>query len=432
MSNDKLNDQDDHDLDADLGDDYFDELDDDSSSDVDGEWDEVDGNAPYEQPKKKKSLSNIIIIGVAIVAGLIFMVFKFGGGSSTTPSGEVADPNAPVQAEFAEAQGDVSPSLLSPTPDTATIAPQEENATDVTPALAPENPGPLTPMPMEMAAQDELAPAPLLSDPAAPVEQPPSLMTTPDMTSPAEMPQPIVDANAPPQMEPTPETSETSVIQPVSDFPSADMIKKIDMAPVPTSEPAPLLDAAPVTPTESPIEVPAPVVDAAPASASIPVAVPDNTVEMNQALDKIKKLEGSVDKNNQVILGYESQISDLKDKVADLETKLEKASKQIVSSPKEASSAKKAEVKPPKEEQIVMTSGTNDEEVIAPVEEAPVKWVLKGAQSGRALLGSTDQKQADVRTVSVGDKVPGLGTILSIQKGQSGWVVLGTLGKVTE
>lgn len=63
------------------------------------------------------------------------------------------------------------------------------------------------------------------------------------------------------------------------------------------------------------------------------------------------------------------------------------------------------------------------------VEKAPV-WILKSAQKSRALLSR--EGQSDIRTVAVGDKVPGLGTILSIDQGQYGWAVIGTSGRVTE
>ncbi|HNS43684.1 MAG TPA: hypothetical protein PKH37_00475, partial [Alphaproteobacteria bacterium] len=264
----------------------------------------------------------------------------------------------------------------------------------------PQASDPLTPMPVEPEVAQNEEP-PLLQE--APSQEPPTLMTSPDVApesalTPAPVePAPVADQEPPP------------MLQPVSDFPSADMIKKVE-TPASTPELVTATEEAPA---------PAPVMQE-----PVPVVEQQGSAELQQALDKIEQLEDSADKDNQVIQGYEDQVTSLKDKIAELEGKLDKAAKESVST-----GGKKVVLV--KEVEPEVKSETPEKSDSAK-EEALVRWVLKGAQPGRALLAAYDQKQADVRTVTVGDKVSGLGTILSIEKGQSGWVVLGTTGKVTQ
>lgn len=57
-------------------------------------------------------------------------------------------------------------------------------------------------------------------------------------------------------------------------------------------------------------------------------------------------------------------------------------------------------------------------------------WSLKSAKPGVAVL--YDKRTGDVKTVGVGDRVSGLGTIKSVSKIDGKWVVQGTAGKVRQ
>lgn len=94
----------------------------------------------------------------------------------------------------------------------------------------------------------------------------------------------------------------------------------------------------------------------------------------------------------------------------------------------------------------VKPAETNAAETAAPTKPAdsptkaeapkPVKpvvtpnWVLKSAKPGLAVL--YDKRTGDVKTIGVGDRVSGLGTIKSVAKVDGKWVVQGTSGKVRQ
>lgn len=62
--------------------------------------------------------------------------------------------------------------------------------------------------------------------------------------------------------------------------------------------------------------------------------------------------------------------------------------------------------------------------------KAGVKWTLKSAQPGHAMVsqGTSD----DVRSVAVGDSLTGIGRITGIYQGPGGWVVEGTTGRINQ
>lgn len=200
----------------------------------------------------------------------------------------------------------------------------------------------------------------------------------------------------------------------------------LDQAAEPTAK---IEDIAPLAvQAESDVPSAAPQIEPAPvAQADIPAVSPEVSTgddlmkaEMRKAVDQIAELQATVEKQEEQRSDYMSQISDLKQQVSDLEAKLARSSERgaapVSSSPK---SSPKSYSEP--QESVAVQSSK--------VEKAPV-WVLKSAQKSRALLSR--EGQSDIRTVAVGDKVPGLGTILSIDQGQYGWAVVGTSGRVTE
>lgn len=394
MSDDKY---DDH---IDQDDEYLDDDFSDESSD-DGDWSDEEDQTSDEPVKKKSSKSNLIIIGVAVIAGLLFMVYKFGGSKSTELP--AADPNAPQVAEFSDAPApDVAPAPVDTPPPTEQAADQ-----------------PLTPMPSDAPPEQQQGGLMTGADPSlAPTATP-----APDAApAPAAEPQPIEQAAAPVDMmapQPVPEASAPSQpeipapVQPVSDFPSVDLIKK---APPTSGEPTPT--PAPVASVQpQPIMVDTPSPEPTPAAVVAPVTAP-------VAADP--ELQSKLDDANSKISTYEGEVSDLKDRVAELESQLARANDRAAQSAQK-SSPEPVEAAAPKKVAVKKVVRVDDE---AQVASAPVTWVLKGAQSGKALLAKSGQ--SDVTTVRVGDYVPGLGRILSIEQGNSGWVVVGTASRIQE
>ncbi len=60
----------------------------------------------------------------------------------------------------------------------------------------------------------------------------------------------------------------------------------------------------------------------------------------------------------------------------------------------------------------------------------PVRWVLKSAQPGRAMVSR--KGQVDTRVVDVGDSLTGLGQITAIHHENNRWVVRGTKGSISQ
>lgn len=58
-------------------------------------------------------------------------------------------------------------------------------------------------------------------------------------------------------------------------------------------------------------------------------------------------------------------------------------------------------------------------------------WMLRSAQPGRALISQGDSQE--IRSVAVGDEVPGLGRVMAISQDSAGkWSVRGTLGTINQ
>ena len=403
--------EDDHDLlDVEVDDDsYYDEYGEhDSASDIDDEgWDDEYGYESESAPEKKKSsLGNMIIIGVAVIAGIGFMLYKFGSspqGQQDAPKISMSSTQAPQAAaptSSAEQANVAMPQVaMTATPDVSSAEPVSEPVAmpPMGDMAAPASDGPLIPMPEGDMAAIPQPPADMSGGEPAPTlgDTPPPLMTGADIG--------VAESTTPEAMPPVVGEAQPPMLQPVSDFPSADMIKKVNSA------------SEDVAPAASAPEMTAPVDMAASASApnSAPVSV--SSLELDQAMAKIKDLQSMVEQNDESMKDYQSQIQKLEDQVSELQAQLvqAKAAKAPAPVAKEPNRVVKA-VAPAAVKPAVVASA--------------IKWTLKGAQSGRALLASG----GDLRRVAVGDQVPGLGRILSIEKGQAGWVVLGTAGKVTQ
>ncbi|MDY0029749.1 MAG: hypothetical protein RBR86_07385 [Pseudobdellovibrionaceae bacterium] len=413
---------------------YFDEFDDSDPAADNGDWDEMDEDIgeDYQQPapqKKKSSFLTYVIIGVVVLGGGAFALSQMGGGEDVAGT-EIADAEIPVddvaQAASSEVPtetlGDVGASPEAPESSGSDVIAQMP-IPDPAPAPALESNG-VSSAPSESSfvqLTPEMQAADLAQDstPSLP-EAGGGLMTVPDMAATQEtnVPAPIVMAD------------EESKDQRPNDFPSVDMIKRTDKQVsviVPqdqVSEPmmpgeggTPLsVQAESDVPAVAPQVAPAPVVQSD-ASGTAPANEDIMKVEMRKAVDQIAELQSTVEKQEVQQSDYLNQISDLKQQISDLEAKLARSSERAAAS---AATSSSKSYSAPQATTVAHSSR---------VEKSP-SWILKSAQKSRALLSREGQK--DIRTVSVGDKVSGLGTILSIEQSQAGWVVVGTSGRLAE
>ena len=145
-------------------------------------------------------------------------------------------------------------------------------------------------------------------------------------------------------------------------------------------------------------------VDVTSSSETTPEADPAEVEALNR---RIEELMAQVESMQEEI----AKVDDLKSTVQQLERALEsRTAPQRSTTPKSSQRRKAADT--------------------AASRQPSAPWVLKSAQPGRAMVGRAGDSA--VRSVTVGDSLPGIGRILQIYEGGTGWVVEGTNGKVTQ
>jgi hypothetical protein len=61
----------------------------------------------------------------------------------------------------------------------------------------------------------------------------------------------------------------------------------------------------------------------------------------------------------------------------------------------------------------------------------PVIWVLKSAKPGQAWIA--EKGSSDMRIITVGDSIDGIGSVISVGQGDDGkWVVVGRNGRISQ
>lgn len=132
----------------------------------------------------------------------------------------------------------------------------------------------------------------------------------------------------------------------------------------------------------------------------------DITSKLETIIQRLDKVEGVV---SDIDLSPAQEILALKQTIASLEkdiAQLKKAPQAKVSATRSSTPAKKiAKVTPP-------------------------KWELRAAQPGKAWVAKKGQK--DIKSVSVGEKLNGLGTIHSIELVEGRWIVKGSSGTIRQ
>ena len=387
------------DLSDDLG--VEDEMPQDEDFGTDDNWDDQSGDMQGDdqpQEKKKSSFLTYAIIGVVALGGGAFALSQLGGGSA--PSPQPAEIAAQNDGQTAPLEG-----LRDEAAEQAALEPVQNPGAAPAPAAAPQgfmNEAPSLPSGPSLTAVDSAPEAVLPEEGLQPVP------VTPAAEAPAD---PAVITG----------------LKPLSDFPSVDQIKKSDPAPI---------AAAPVVPSgEASTEV-APV----PAVNTAELAVMQGKLDAAQT--KIDTLEKELSAAKSVAApvpvsdnsASEAVITELEEKVTSLEQKLTARDSELAKAKKAAEAVPAA----PAAEAPVATTRRSSEDVApapvartAPVVKQTVSWELRGAQPGKVLLSRKGMGD-DVRSVSLGDTVPGLGKIVSIDRTSAGWVVKGTQGSVSQ
>lgn len=367
------------------GDDDWNEYDDEALA-----GDEAPEAAPARAAKKKSGLFNILLIGGVVLAGGAFILMQLGGGAPSP-----APQTAP--ADMAVAQG---PAPVPRTPDAAFPA----DSPPVAPMAAPEevsNPA-LPPMPATIERADETG---VLSAPT-----PTPAPAPPVAAAPVPTPEQAIAAGA-----------EAGAIR----MPRADDVLLKSSAP--------------------PVEA-AMVAEATPAPAP---TTPALDAKIDQMLARMDSLEKEFDALRQVQAAEKSspapdlmaEIAGIRQSVTALEARVDTlaAAASAARTEKPARAPVKVEPAPPAEKPPIISPKILGEGVetappaapsAKPAAEPAVRWVLKGAQPGRAMVARAGE--SDIQNVAVGDTLPGLGRITAIVYQDGKWVVEGTRGRISQ
>ncbi|MGZ9108298.1 MAG: hypothetical protein ACXW4B_05705 [Micavibrio sp.] len=377
-------------------------------------YDEQDEDSGDEQPSpragKKSGNFNKILIGAAVLVGAGVLVFQLSRSPTPAPA-PVPPPaaSAPLPAVPPPANPDATQGGFLTNPENMAALEQDiaktyenteiaEYGEEGTETVAPADDVAAPPMPTAMTQAETVNPAPALV-----ADMPPPVPSGMDELSLAATPPVPAPAPAP---APTPATADEPAIR----MPSAsDVLLK-----QPTAETAPV---------DTALAEQVAVVDTVPAAALVD--------KIDLVLARLDQLETDV-KTLQARDGRESAdaLDDLRKSIAALEKKIGGAEKAPT---KPASPVTSAEEAPPPKPQILGSSAPEASPKPAPAstpQKAAIQWVLKGAQPGRAMVSRPGENE--MRTVEVGDSLPGIGKITGISYQSGRWVVQGTQGRITQ
>ena len=398
----------------DVGDEEWDSYDEQQDDENLGDEDQDIGeDAP---PKKKSGLFNIVLIAVAVIAvgGFIFMQMGKNAPPAAPPA-PIASNTAPTQAPETESAG-----MLGSPQELAKL--QEEMAKHSVAQQQPE-PTPVAPVPQPV------------TEPIAQASTPAPAAVAP---SPVQPPTEVVDAKTPPMptaMEaaplPSPVVSEKPAIA-VLDAPP--VVVKTDDGITHMPKAQDIMLRSPAAPEVTPAPAPTPSGNADAAALNI---------RIDTLLTRIASLETEVnslkDKNDQA-----DQIDSLKSSVDTLEKKIDslpsggaaKASKKAAPAPE---TAPVDEDKKPAPQILGETDNsplaspaaeTVKRAVVTKAVRVSTSWILKGAQPGQAMVAKAGE--SDIRTVRIGDTLPGIGKITAIEYQAGRWSVMGTQGRINQ
>ena len=348
--------------------------------------DETQDSASPPPSKKKSTLATIIVVAVSAI--LIVGVLALMGGGEEVPV-EGASVETPASPDAAVTGPDQPVGIAPPAAD-ATQVPAVDTTQPARLANANENDQGFMVNPSEIKDSPVDAPAPIPLP--APVDAPPPV---------AELP----PTEPPPAMMTAPDQ-----------FPTVDKILKPQPdTPVPAAPTVPAVqESAPVPDATA---VPAPAVNNINEDTIRNSAVyKDMAGQLADAQSKIAALQKSIDEQK-VHESRSEDIEGLKNRIAELESKLLTAAAAPRESPaieSQAPKSVKAKRATPAVSLNVMTSS----------------WHLKSATPDRAVVANT--RTGDIRTVHIGEDLAPIGRVTAIEMRGSRWVVQGTHGRVTQ
>lgn len=385
------------------------------------DWDEYDDGGSDEMPpagKKKSGLIFNLLIALVVLGGLGFVAMKFTGGNSAAPNSAPASaamPNAMGTAmnangqpapQAANAGGNISASTqpldagqFVPPP---SIAPKDNNA-----AVASESSLPMpTPTTNEAAERDVVANISGDDMGAMPVEDSKSADDN-AMDAPLT-PMPEVANNPPAGLADVGQAPQTAHESHGGDLTiPAKSARSDDMA-----KPA-------MTSFDAPQSMPAPASNVAAAGSSTDLSRLDQ--KLDKIFDRLDAMDARIDTINSD--GGSAAISKLSAKVSALEKRISAMSAKSVSGSKPATVVHHASAKAPVK---------HDD---APAEKAgrvsdEHSWELRSAAPGQATISQSGSN--NILSVSVDDKLPGLGKVQSIEVKNGLWTVTAENGVITQ
>lgn len=336
----------------------------------------------------------------------------------------------------------------------STQAPQTppvENVAASVPALE-ETEMPPMPAPMESVSEEiETAPAELeavIEEPSLSAAEDTVLTPMPELDvaeAPAELPELTSLDNALPVLEEVSETADAvaseaeDVVEtlPVPDD-FIDELVGTEAAPeeavVAELEPTPEIIEEPVLEEviEEPLELEPTVSEGAIAANELALGSAQAAFDTQMA-EKDQELEALKTEMGEELSTANDKINSLTGTIAELQaelTALKAAPAPKAEPPEEQKAPEPAAIESSKPAPKVVEKAA---EVVTPKAKPVVqkpRWTLRSAQSGKAAIASV--KTGDIRTIEIGDNVPGLGRIKSIAKKSGKWLVQGTQGSVSQ
>lgn len=391
--------------------------------------------APAKPIQKKGGLFNILLIGAALIGGGAFIYLKVLSAPSGAPSPAITAETAATPEPVQQAQVDTTP---VPEPVAEQLAAPVQNAFEVNPLL---------PTPDDVADQAE-----------TPVVNEPDLSGDSALSSPVTEQQPVEVSSAPPMPAPigTPEippapqgqapfvaalpsardimianpalSQEEAVVQVAPEGLSAEQTKGIEQK---LSILITRLDTfeGRIANLENGLHQMSAQVGELGEAPEAPVDLSAVNKALQSLEEKVSLLESGAAKKapsssptEQPTFVPAPEMGEEKEKPFDPKPQDVKASVED-SSPKAGAASVTVEASKP----VSPVTAIPNKVPPAPVKD--VAWVLRSAQPGSAMVAP--KSGGDMRSVSVGDTLSGLGRIVSIEQQGNRWVVKGTQGILT-
>lgn len=372
------------------------EIEDDAADDSFDEA-ELESAAAQDAPARKKSGGMLfVVVLLAVVGGGVFAAVKFLG----------------VQLPFGGAPAPVTTAV-----DTAPGPAQGSMTVDAN--LPPDN---IPPAPEPVAGLDSPGALPDLGFPPSGETNVPAIDAPWDMTAGAAEGS---DNNAAPA-----ETGNNNIVDPFASLGAQDVTSAVNgtdstppAMPSPAEQPGQIVDPFAISGGES--EPAQPVQQEAPVSAEVaPLSTPPAADPAQAA--RIAALE-------QKVAGLERSLSDSEKALQKAKSDLTRAEQQLAEKTAALAQARTAPAATLDKEPVRAKTAAPRKAAVkkAPAAARPVVWVLRSAKPGQAMI--SEKGSNEMRTVSVGDTLPGIGRVTAITTNPQGrWVVNGTQGVINQ